>query len=110
MPIPTLSADKAYETNEEPYRINRFAYPPDTDVAVQLQTVMSLSPVSYTHLDVYKRQRYGSIKCGRRVYRGLSGSVDSDQYLSTVVRLIPRRLATARLDNPCSLRLSLIHI
>jgi ABC-type antimicrobial peptide transport system permease subunit len=43
MPIPTLSADKAYETNEEPYRINRFAYPPDTDVAVQLQTVMSLS-------------------------------------------------------------------
>ncbi|MFY9130982.1 MAG: ABC transporter permease [Saccharofermentanales bacterium] len=43
MPIPTLSADKAYASNEEPYRINRYAYPPDTDIAVQLQTVMSVS-------------------------------------------------------------------
>ena len=54
----------------------------------KLRSLHSSDAVSYTHLDVYKRQVYGVTNCGmesERVYRGLDELTEAKGYLTIVI-------------------------
>ena len=78
--LETLKEEKIAELKEEGFAITNF------HSGGVFYTLLLIVPVSYTHLDVYKRQAYGRshIKRQRNRLKAAKGKCSARQYLSLI--------------------------
>ena len=56
--------------------------------ALEIVVVVAEAPVSYTHLDVYKRQAEGKAECKRRLQEQFGLAQDGSPVMAMVTRLV----------------------